>query len=157
MLSEHLLYRPPAGIFIAVKQHGDEERRGLAARNMEKRGASEVTPEIRGRNVKQYVGKGGEAAGSTGPASPFFKALTMSPAHDALGRLLAEEEAKHRGLTQKPSEPDPTDANRSGELRPVSVPSLTQPQRMRRQGGDERARAVVVDDGEFEIAVERRG
>jgi hypothetical protein len=52
----------------------------------------------------------------------------MSPAHDAPGRPLAEEEAKHRGLTQKPSEPDPTDANRSGELRPVSVPSLTQPQ-----------------------------
>jgi hypothetical protein len=57
MLTKDRLYRAPARIFIAVEEHGDEQRRGLPAANMKQRRSRQVSPEVRAGTPKSMSGK----------------------------------------------------------------------------------------------------
>jgi hypothetical protein len=59
---DYLLYRSPAGILVAMKQHGYEKRGRLAAQNMKKRRTRKMTPKLRRGNVEQRARKDGKAA-----------------------------------------------------------------------------------------------
>ncbi len=67
---QHPAHRVEAGVFVAVQQHGDEQRLGLAAGQVDEGGTGQRRRQVLGGAVEQAVGQMVENGQARHPVNP---------------------------------------------------------------------------------------